>query len=88
MRTRGCPDMDGKTLPPEFSDFASLDSHAYLTYCTSIVVQLPAEGSIAMSRTPDFSVQRQDLRDRFVEVLLTIVMVLLAIDGWLEYIVR
>jgi hypothetical protein len=41
-----------------------------------------------MSRTPDFSIERQDIRDRFVEVLLTIVMVLLAVDGWLEYIVR
>jgi hypothetical protein len=41
-----------------------------------------------MRHTPDFSVQRQDLRDRFVEVLLTIVMVLLAVDGWLKYIVR
>jgi hypothetical protein len=47
MRTRGRLDMDGKTLSTTFSDvggeagdprFRALDSAAYLTYCTSVVV--------------------------------------------------
>jgi hypothetical protein len=38
-----------------------------------------------MSHNPDFSLEHQDLRDRFVDILVTIVMVLLAVDGWLAY---
>jgi hypothetical protein len=41
-----------------------------------------------MTHSPDFSIESWDLRDRFVETLVTIVMALLAADGWFAYIGR
>ena len=38
-----------------------------------------------MSHNPDLRVRRVDLRDRFVDVIVTIVMVLLATYGWFAY---
>jgi hypothetical protein len=39
-----------------------------------------------MRHDPDFSSVRPDLRDRFIDVVLTIVMLTLAVDGWLAYV--
>jgi len=39
-----------------------------------------------MTHNPDFSVRRLDMRDEFIDVLITIVMLALAVDGWLAYI--
>ena len=39
-----------------------------------------------MTHNLDFSVWRLDLRDWFIQVLITIVMLALAVDGWLAYI--
>jgi hypothetical protein len=38
-----------------------------------------------MTRTPEFSVRTLDLRDEFIDVLVSLVMLALAIDGWLAY---
>ena len=39
-----------------------------------------------MTHSPDFSVGRLDVRDEFIQVLITIVMLALAVYGWLAYI--
>jgi hypothetical protein len=38
-----------------------------------------------MSHSPDFSPLHLDIRDEFVDLLITVVMVALAIDGWLRF---
>jgi hypothetical protein len=38
-----------------------------------------------MIRNPEFSTPRQDVRDRFIDLLVTIAMTLLALNGWLAY---
>jgi hypothetical protein len=39
-----------------------------------------------MNRDPEFSMGPVDLRNRFVDIIITIVMLMLAVDGWLAYV--
>ena len=38
-----------------------------------------------MNHSPDFSLQHMDIRDQFIDMLITVVMVALAVEGWLRF---